>query len=327
MSATTPVPTMTSETLRPAEVPTLYFIGVTTGSSSIQRVFPLWADELGLVEGARLQGIDLPLHAPREDYRRVVEFIAADPLSLGALVTTHKIDLFRATSDLFDVIDPFSTMMGETSCISKTGAGLVCHAKDPVSGGLALDAFVPRGHWSETGADVVSMGAGGSTIAISWYLSRADRGTDRPGTVIVTDRSRPRLDHLRAIHETLDTDTRFAYVVAETPDRNDEAVGRVPPGSLVVNATGLGKDAPGSPLTDAARFPERGLVWELNYRGDLVFLDQARRQAEERELHVEDGWTYFLHGWTQVIGEVFHVTIPTRGPRFQRLSDLARSTR
>jgi hypothetical protein len=57
----------------------------------------------------------------------VVEFIRSDPLSLGALVTTHKIDLFRAARDLFDECDAFSTQMGETSCISKRDGRLICH--------------------------------------------------------------------------------------------------------------------------------------------------------------------------------------------------------
>jgi shikimate 5-dehydrogenase len=317
---------MTVDTLQPAQTPTIYFIGVTTGSSSIQKVFPLWARELGL-EGARLQGIDMPLHAPAEDYRRVVKFIAEDELSRGALVTTHKIDLYRAASDLFDVIDEFASMMGETSCLSKTADGLVCHAKDPISSGLALQAFVPTDHWTATGADALSVGAGGSTIAISWYLSQAASGANRPSTIVVSNRSQPRLDHLREIHEGLDTDTKFEYVLAPTPEDNDRVLQRLAPGSLVINATGLGKDAPGSPLTDRAVFPSGGLAWELNYRGDLIFLDQARAQHPQRLSHVEDGWVYFLHGWTQVIGEVFHVEIPTEGPAFEELSRLAKSTR
>ena len=320
------LPTRTSTTLLPAERPTLYFIGVTTGQSSIQRVFPRWARELGLAD-AVLQGIDLPVHADPEEYRRVVRFIAADPLSLGALVTTHKIDLYRAALDLFDVVDPLATLMGETSCLSKTDAGLVCHAKDPISSGLALDAFVPPGHWAGTGAEVVSMGAGGSTIAIGWYLSRPDRAADRPSRMIVTNRSQPRLDHLRAIQPDLSTDTAFEYVLTPTPEHNDRVVSTAAPGSLIINATGLGKDAPGSPVTSAARFPLDGLVWDLNYRGDLVYLDQARSQQRDQRLTVEDGWTYFLHGWTQVIAEVFHIAIPTRGPDFERLSELARTTR
>ncbi|GAA5066297.1 shikimate 5-dehydrogenase [Thermocatellispora tengchongensis] len=320
------LPVMTAATLRPAESPTLYFVGVTTGDSSIQAVFPRWAEHLGL-DGARLQGVDLPLHADPEDYRRVVEFIAADELSMGALVTTHKIDLYRACADMFDVVDPHAKMMGETSCLSKSELGLVAHAKDPISSGLALDAFVPAGHWARTGAEVLSMGAGGSTIAITWYLSQASRGADRPARIVVTNRSQARLDHLREVHQALPTDTPFEYVLAEDTAANDAAVNALPPGSLVINATGLGKDAPGSPITGAARFPETGLAWDLNYRGDLVFLDQARAQQRERSLHVEDGWVYFLHGWTQVIAEVFHIAIPESGPEFDALSTLALATR
>lgn len=319
-------PTMTSYELRPATAPTLYFIGVTTGRSSIQHVFPRWADELGL-DGAVLQGIDLPLHAPAEDYRRVVEFIAADPLSLGALVTTHKIDLYAACQDLFDEIDPFARLMGETSCISKRDGKLVCHAKDPISSGLAIDAFLPAEHWTRTDADALCMGAGGSTIAISWYLSRLEQGAERPRRVVVTNRSPQRLEHIREIHAQLDTDTAFEYVLTPTAADNDRVLADLAPGSLVVNATGLGKDAPGSPLTNAGVFPQRAIAWDLNYRGDLVFLEQARTQQRARELQVEDGWIYFVHGWTQVIAEVFHVDIPTAGASFERLSELALATR
>ncbi len=317
--------TMTAASLRPAEAPTLYFIGVTTGSSSIQDVFPLWAEQLGLAD-ARLQGIDLPLHAPREEYRAVVEFIKNDPLSLGALVTTHKIDLYNATVDIFDEIDAFATMMGETSCLSKNAGGLVCHAKDPISSGLALDAFIPDGYWESTGAEAFSIGAGGSTIAITWYLSQLAKGGDRPSTIIVSNRSAARLDHLREIHEGLMSECSFEYVLSPQAENNDEILARLAPGSLVINATGLGKDAPGSPLSPLAQFPENGIVWDLNYRGDLVFLEQARQQKNHVTL-VEDGWIYFLHGWTQVIGEVFHIEIPTSGASFAELSRLAQSTR
>ena len=64
-----------------AERPTMYFVGVTTGSSSIMRVFPVWARELGL--DAVIKGIDLPIHAPAEDYRQVVEFMRDDPCPWG----------------------------------------------------------------------------------------------------------------------------------------------------------------------------------------------------------------------------------------------------
>lgn len=307
--------------LEPATVPTLYFIGVTTGQSSIMRVFPAWARHLGL--DAVIKGIDFPLHADPAAYRAAVAFIAGDPLSKGALVTTHKIDLFKACRDLFDVVDPHAALMEETSCLSKPDGRLACHAKDPISSGLAVDGFLPSGHFARTGADVFAIGAGGSGIALTWHLMRRARGADVPARITVSDRSQARLDEIRRIHAEVPSDVPIDYVLAETPSVNDAVLQRLPPGSLVVNATGLGKDRPGSPLSDAAVFPRDGLAWDLNYRGDLLFLDQARRQAGARRLRVQDGWTYFLHGWTQVIAEVFGIPIPTSGPAFETLSRLA----
>ena len=78
------------------------------------QVFPAWARHLGL-GSAVIKGIDFPLHADPAAYREAVAFIKADPLSLGALVTTHKIDLFNAAHDLFDVVDPHALLMKETS--------------------------------------------------------------------------------------------------------------------------------------------------------------------------------------------------------------------
>ena len=76
--------------LEKATRPTMYFIGVTTGSSSIMKVFPEWVKELGI--DTEIKGIDIAIHEKPEVYREVVDFIKHDPLSLGALVTTHKID-------------------------------------------------------------------------------------------------------------------------------------------------------------------------------------------------------------------------------------------
>jgi len=307
---------------QPATQPTLYFIGVTTGKSSIMKVFPAWAEYLGLKDAA-IKGIDFKLHDDAAAYREAVEFIRDDPLSTGALVTTHKIDLFHACRDLFDIIDPHALLMDETSCISKRNGKLICHAKDPISSGLSIDGFLGANYFAETGADLFSMGAGGSTIALTWHLMRRSRGKNVPARIVVTNRSRHRLDEIKRIHSQVESDVPVEYLLAETADANDALLATLKPGSLVINATGLGKDAPGSPLTDAAVFPQRAVVWDLNYRGDLVFLDQARRQKREKSLQIEDGWTYFIHGWTQVIAEVFDVKIPTSGPAFEDISKIA----
>ncbi|UVC08811.1 shikimate dehydrogenase [Rhizobium sp. TH2] len=306
----------------PATRPTLYFIGVTTGKSSIMKVFPAWANHLGL-KGADIKGIDFPLHAEPEAYRKAVAFIRDDPMSLGALVTTHKIDLFNACKDMFDEIDPHARLMDETSCISKRDGKLVCHAKDPISSGLAMDAFLPDGYFERTGAELFSIGAGGSTIALTWHMMHKRRAGDRPSRIVVSNRSQHRIDEIRRIHNAMGRTVPVDYVLAPQATENDAIVAGLKPGSVVINATGLGKDAPGSPLTDAVTFAENGVVWDLNYRGELIFLDQARAQKEARNLQIEDGWVYFIHGWTQVIAEVFHIDIPPSGPGFDAISKIA----
>lgn len=312
--------------LSPSTKPTLVFIGVTTAQSSINRIFPRWAELLGLGDCA-LRGLDFPLHDQPAHYRAAVDWIKHDPLVRGALVTTHKIDLCAACRDQFDAIDPLSGAMGEISSIYKRDGRLHARAVDPWSVGLSLDAFLPPGHWRDTAAECLILGAGGSALALAWHLSRPDHAGNRPARIHVANRSQPRLDHLRSLHATWQGASPLSCHLVPSPAHADALAAALPPGSLVVNATGLGKDAPGSPLTDAADFPDRGFVWDFNYRGNLVFLDQARARQAARHLHIEDGWIYFLHGWTQVIADVFDAAIPSRGPLFDRLSEIAAQTR
>lgn len=307
-----------------ASQPTMYFIGVTTTQSSIMKLFPLWAKELGL-NNAVLKGIDIEIHAPREVYREVVNFIKADPLSLGALVTTHKIDLYEAAKDLFDYLDPYAQLFGELSSISKKDGRLEGHAKDPISCGLAMEAFIPPNFWKEHGGEVFIMGAGGSARAIAAYLFDPKKEGNMPGKLYVSNRSTPRLYGMEEIMKKINPHINAEYVHSPQAEINDQILKRVKPYSLVVNATGLGKDRPGSPLTDNCEFPPHSLVWELNYRGDLKFIHQALAQREEKDLKIEDGWIYFLHGWTQVVAQVFHIEIGKE--LFQRIDEISRDFR
>lgn len=286
-----------------ADRPTFYFIGVTTAKSSIMRVFPEWAKHLNLGD-CPIKGIDCKQHDDPDVYRQVVSFIKNDSLSLGGLVTTHKIDLLRSCRDLFDRLGPDAQLLGEVSCISKRDGKLYGHAKDPITSGLALEGFVPPRYWRESVAQICLLGAGGSSLALTTYLMKSKDATNRPSKIFVTNRSRPRIEQMRTIHEQINPGIEVEYIHCPAPADNDQVVNRLKPGSIVVNATGLGKDAPGSPITDAAVFPENGMAWDFNYRGELVFLQQANAQKQKRNLHVEDGWTYFIHGWTRVIAEV-----------------------
>jgi shikimate 5-dehydrogenase len=310
----------------PATKPTMYFIGVTTGKSSIMKVFPRWAEYLKLGD-AQIKGIDCKVHDDPRTYRRIVEFIRHDPLSRGALVTTHKLDLFNAAADLFDDLDHYARMLGEVSGIAMRREKLVGYAKDPQSSGLALEAILPPGYWETTGAEMLLLGAGGSGTALTLYLMQPGHGTNRPTRIVVSDPNTTRLKELELLCRKQGNEIPVIFHHAATAQDNDAVAGSLKPFSMVINATGLGKDQPGSPLTPAAIFPRQGIAWDFNYRGKLLFLEQARKQANQRVLQIEDGWVYFLHGWQRVIAEVFETQIPTKGAVFDELSALAAAAR
>jgi shikimate dehydrogenase len=298
------------------QFPTIHFIGVSTKQSSIMNVFPSWAQELGLGD-VSINGVDLPLHAPPELYQEVVNYIRNDGNSNGALVTTHKIDLFQGAHQLFDEFDWFAASMHEVSSISKRAGKLIGQAKDPVSAGRTLTGMIPQKFWPGGGGDVFCMGCGGAGVAITWFLLQGDHQLGRPQRVMVSDVSAERLAHLRQLVDA----TALEIELVHNAEDNDRILASLAEGSLVINATGLGKDRPGSPITDEGRFPRRAIIWELNYRGALDFLQQANRAAATLSLAVHDGWEYFIHGWSCVIADVFHVDIPKE--RIPRLGEIA----
>lgn len=306
-------------------VPTMYFFGVTTGKSSSRHMFPVWAEILGL-RNAQLVGVDLPINAPAEDYRRAVYQIKHDPLSLGALVTTHKINTLNAARDLFDELSGDAALCGEVSCIYKRFGRLIGHAVDPVTSGLSMRQFIASGYWANQRADVLCFGAGGSAVAITMYFTSRTPREDRPRRMVVVNRSPSKLETLRTLVDKLSpSGIEFEFVPNTDPLVNDRLMGELPLGSMVINATGMGKDTPGSPITDQGQFPDNGIAWELNYRGELDFLHQAQAQADARHLQVEDGWYYFLVGWAEIVSKVFDVEITP--DRFVQLSQAAEAIR
>ncbi len=263
----------------------MYFLGVTTAQSSVHRIFPRWA-ELAGAAGTKLIGVDLPVEAEPQVYRAAVERIRSDAESRGGLVTTHKVQVYRHAGDLFAGFEPDARLLAEVSCIVQRGGSLTGIAVDTVTSGMALRAFLPE--WPFRGSALI-LGAGGAAAALAVQLYRAHQ----PEQVILTDVSAERLQQVRGL-----TPARCELV--HGPEDHDRLLSRMPPGSLVVNATGMGKDRAGAPITAAARFPEGAVAWDFNYRGDLRFLEHARAQGR----HAEDGWQYFLHGWSQIMARV-----------------------
>jgi shikimate 5-dehydrogenase len=305
-------------------VPTFYFIGVTTGKSSIMKVFPLWMKVLGREEVV-MEGVDCKIHDEPGAYRRAVTQIKYDPLSLGSLVTTHKIDLLNAARDMFDYLDPYAMITGEVSCISKLDGRLEGHAKDPLTSGASLDVIIGTGYFSRTHGEVLCFGAGGSGVATLLHLiNKKDKG-DRPAKFTFVNRSQGRLDHAKEMVGGLQTDIKIEYICNSDPLVNDKIMEMFPPCSIIINATGMGKDTPGSPITWEGKFPTNSIAWEFNYRGELDFLHQSLAQVESRKVKVEDGWIYFVHGWTQVVAQVLHFDLTPA--LFEQLNRAASSVR
>lgn len=269
------------------------------------QIFPQWRRVLALDPEVELVGSDLPIHAPVAQYRELVTWLKTDPDTVGALITTHKLDLYAATQDLFDGVDDYARLLGEVSCVARRRGRLLGWAMDPLAAGRVLEQILYPGYFDQTGGEVLCLGAGGAGMAITAYLLTQSSREDRPKRLVVTDPDSARLEKLEKLHILLDSGVPIEYVQTDDPLVGDELTARLPPHSLVINATGLGKDRPGSPVSDAVRFPLDGIAWELNYRGELGFLYGAWEQRRERRLRVEDGWAYFIFGWSTVIEAVF----------------------
>lgn len=299
----------------------MYFIGVSTGGSSIMRLFPKWAEALGLE--AEIVGIDLPLRGPESVYRKALETVIEDPLARGALVTTHKVSIFKNASGMFDGLDEWARLCGEISCIAKRDGRVEGWAKDPITSWRSFVEIGGADYFARyPGAEVLCLGAGGSGAAFTSRLLTIDFP---PARIVLTNRSAERLETVREMHSRIESDVDVVYHPVLDPTDSDRLVNQMAPGSVVVNATGLGKDRPGSPITDQAAFPHDGIVWDFNYRGRLEFLDQARAEAPTRSLVVEDGWGYFLHGWSEHMSEVFDLQLSSE--QFARLSAIADKSR
>lgn len=299
----------------------MFFIGVSTGGSSIMRLFPEWADALGLE--AEILGIDLPLGAPESGYREALAAIVADPQALGALVTTHKVSMFKHAAEKFDKLDDWARACGEISCVAKRDGAVEGWAKDPITSWQSFTDAVGVDYFARhPEAELLCLGAGGSGAAFTARLLKVDAP---PARIVVTNRSRERLEAVREMHRSMGSAVDVVYQSVSAPTDTDRLVTELAPRSVVVNATGLGKDRPGSPITERAVFPEGGMVWDFNYRGRLEFMDQARVQAVDRGLILEDGWRYFLRGWSEHIAEVFDVRISSDG--FARLANIAEKVR
>lgn len=275
------------------------FIGVSTSSSSIMKIFPAWNKILGL--DASISGIDIPLDAGSDSYISAINQIINDSQCCGALVTSHKLAVYQHAKTMFQEFDDFAEACREVSCVKVKNRKVSGFAKDPVSAGLAIKDFLPN-NFFDLQNEVLLIGDGGAAIAIAWYLSSLPRP---PAKIHILGKDQSRLNHLFEV-----ISVRLAQIeVSISTTELIETIAQSGKTLLIINATGMGKDLPGSPWPAGLAFPKNSYLWELNYRGSLDFYHQGKSQEEAQQLTVVDGWDYFIYGWTLVISEVFDLKI------------------
>ena len=285
----------------------IVFVGVTTASSLIHRALPVWQPLLPVPCG--LRGVDIDLDADDDTYRRLLHDLRDDTHAHGAVVTAHKVRLFQSARAEFSYLDPLALACHEVNAVRRGPGGLMGWARDPVSVGRVVDRI-----WPADGGDVVCLGAGGTAVALAHHLLSTRRGV----RFVCADPNPAAVEQV----VRLAPDAVVGHV-GHGPW--DDLVGSARPGSLVVNATGMGKDRPGVPVSGDARFPRASVVWELNYRGDLQLLQLAHLQAEESELWVHDGWRLFCHGWAAALTVV--LDLPDDEDLGERFAEAAHSLR
>src|SRR5690606_19977677 len=145
--------------------------------------------------------------------------------------------------DLFDELDDFARACGEISSIAKRDGSLLGHAKDPLTARLALEEFFPADGFGSA-RDAVVLGAGGAGTALTWCLAERD---DRPRRIVVTDTGGGPLAPRGEVPGQRGGPAALLLLRRAGPAAPGRARAGAPAGSLVVNASGLGKDRPGSP--------------------------------------------------------------------------------
>lgn len=304
--------------------PFMLFVGVSTAASAVNHLFGQWASRLGVTLG--LEGRDLPLNAPPDRYRELVtEFRASSDVLRGALITSHKAALFDAASELFDIVTPVAARLGEIGMIYWRDRALVADANDSFSTVRVLRHLLDSaGPWSHGAREAVVLGGGGAGLALANALATVDEF--RCSGVTIAEVRSERAQTVGRRIESWRASIPMRLVL--TSGVSDDIVGAAGEGSLIANATGLGKDRPGSPVSSLVKFPMRGIVWEFNYRFGVQeephFLEIAGRQSSTRQLRIEDGWDYFVWGWLTVMSQVVAVD---PSPYYSGFCDVAESQR
>jgi shikimate dehydrogenase len=280
------------------------FLGVTTRFSAVHRVFDRWSDCLG--SRLVLRSMDLPLKSNPGAYRSFVADIRNGRNDLrGAVITSHKVGVYEAASQLLDVITPTASRLGEVGMIYWREGRLVGDASDPFAIlKVARRLLTASESWKNGPRAAIILGGGGAGVALADSLiHEKDLGCTR---VTIAEIDSERVLTLRS--QISSWSPPFPVQVQLVKHSSDDLVSGAGSGSLIANASGLGKDRPGSPISEFAVFPHGAIAWEFNYRFiaqvQPTFWDISLRQAQSQTLTLEDGWDYFVWNWLEMLSNI-----------------------
>lgn len=282
------------------------FIGVTATKSIINKIFPRWMELLNC--NLTLECVDIPMGANVDVYRQCVNNIKTNANIKGALVTTHKIPIYSASNDLFDDLLDNARKFQEIGCIYKRNGRLIGEATDIITVKNAFkDIWFSQEYEKKNRVQICIFGCGGAGVALAHAVLSLNYSNVIK--IFMVDNNPERLAKAKLTLSCYDAKSMISYNLSKGISDNDNIVSALIENAIVVNATGLGKDLPGSPITENVIFPNKGCLWEFNYRGNLMFLDIAQKHAKQYDLTIFNGFNYFVYGWLTVISRVLNIEI------------------
>lgn len=269
----------------------LYFVGIKTRGSLIHRLIRDWT-ALAAVE-VDFKPVDLQQGLGWEPYVDLLASFRADAGFLGAQVTSHKTMLYEVRAHL-DEITPLAGVSREIGAVIRRGRDLVGMSSDMVALQEELPDAIQANPAMEPGVfTTLILGGGGAATAMACSLLQARLAR----RVIISEVDAHRRVQLLDWASSLEYMEGVVRIVTES--EVPAVLSRLDEGSLIVNATGMGKDSLGTPIPPDTPIPDHCTLWDLNYRGELGFLrkDKVLYNGSPAQPVTRDGLSYFVRNW------------------------------
>jgi shikimate 5-dehydrogenase len=284
--------------------PTIYIVGNQPLPEALLDVYPKWARRFDHRSTAIV-----PVAAPSESdatwYQRFTEFLRDEYHAVGAVMASQATPLFEHARHLFDGFDDDAELLGEIGVAVRAPGTLTARSPAKIA---AQQAYEHTFGDDSDPSEILIIGATGPARALALALSNS-AGASNPRRVCLTTLDGKSMTDMRQRVAELPEDRRPTLRHIQSQLEHDRLVTLLPPGSLVVNATGPADEDTPSPVGSAALFPQNGLVWDIDAVGiSSPFLDKARQQRRERGLRLADGPVFHQYQWLAAATAIFGAT-------------------